>query len=107
MRLSGKENVEEVVLKLSDPSGAYQPGDRVFLETPGNEAFKAVGVLYGVPFAALFAGYGLTYALVGVDAVAGLGAIVGLLVGAAVSRPLARKIANQMKEPYISARACS
>ena len=82
MQLSGKENVEEV--SSSSVTHPCLPTWRSGLETPGNEAFKA-GVLHGVPFAALFAGYGLTYALVGVDAVAGLGAIVGLLVGCGLS----------------------
>ncbi|MGI6149027.1 MAG: SoxR reducing system RseC family protein [Firmicutes bacterium] len=107
VRLTGERKIEDVVLRLNDPTGAYQPGDRVFLETEGKEAFKAVTVLYGIPFAALFVGYGVTYALIGSDALAGLGAVAGLILGAFVSRPLARKIADRMKEPYISARACS
>lgn len=105
-RLDGKERPNEIILQLSDPSGSYQPGERVFIETDGKDMFKAIGVLYGIPFTALFVGYGVTHAIVGVDATAGLGALVAMLLGAVVSRPLARKMADRLKQPYISARAC-
>ena len=65
---------------MQDSSGQYQPGDRVFVETETRQTLKAVAVLYGIPFAGLFVGYGLTYAFVGVDSLAGLGAV-GLILG--------------------------
>jgi len=107
VRLSGEGRTEDIVLKVNDPSGTYQPGDRVFLETHTKDALKAVAVLYGIPFIGLFVGYGITFALTRADAVSGLGAIAGLIVGGIVSRPLARKAAGKVSEPYISARACS
>lgn len=106
IRLDGSERPDELVLQVSDPTSTYQPGDRVFLETETRDMVKALTVLYGIPFASLFAGYGLTHLVVGVDAVAGLGAVAAMLVGAAVSRPLARKIADRAGELHISARAC-
>ncbi len=107
VRLSGDRKVEDVVFKVQDSSGQYQPGDRVFVETETRQTLKAVAVLYGIPFAGLFVGYGLTYAFVGVDSLAGLGAVAGLILGGIISRPLARRMADRIADPAIVARACN
>lgn len=106
VRLDGSERPDELVLQLSDPTGTYQPGDRVFIETEARDVVKALMVLYGIPFISLFAGYGLTHLFVGVDAIAGLGAVAAMSLGAVVSRRIARGIADRAGELYISARAC-
>lgn len=107
MRLTPERPPEDYVIHLKDSSGQYQVGDEVIVDGDLKPAVKALGVLYGIPFAALFVGYGLARVFWASDPVAGLGGIVGLLLGAAVSRPLTRRYFNQEPRLKIISRACS
>lgn len=107
MRLTPQRPHEDYVVRLDDARGDYVVGDEVILEGYMGDLVKAVMVLYGVPFVSLFIGYVLTRIILGSDPVAGLGAVVGLLVGAFVARPLARRLSQSEPELKIVARACS
>lgn len=107
MRLTPQRPPEDYVVRLEDSRGDYVAGDEVILEGQVGDLVKAVVVLYGVPFVSLFVGCGLTRIISGSDPLAGIGAVVGLLAGALVARPLARRLSKADPELKIVARACS
>ena len=94
MRLSGKENVEEVVLKLSDPSGAYQPGDRVFLKHRATKHLRQWECCMASPSPLCLQAMALPMPWWGLMRLQGWVRLWELLVGAAVSA-LGQEIANR------------
>lgn len=107
MRLTPDRPLEDYVVRLQDNSDQYNVGDAVILDGEMGPMFKAVGVLYGIPFVALFIGYVVTRLALGSDSLAGVGAAVGLLVGAMVARAVTRRFFAREPEFRIVARACS
>lgn len=107
MRLTPERPHDDYVVRLNDARDEYSVGDQVILEGQMGDMIKAVAVLYGVPFVTLFCGYAMTRLMLGSDAVAGIGAVGGLLAGALVAKPLARRLFQNEPEFKIIARACS
>lgn len=107
IRLTPEREHGDYIVSLRDSKGEYDVGDELILEGKMAEVAKALGVLYGIPFLTLFLGYVLTNTLLKSDPLAGLGAVVGLLLGAMVARPLVRKMVSDEPEFTIVARACS
>ncbi|NMA60966.1 MAG: SoxR reducing system RseC family protein [Firmicutes bacterium] len=107
MRLTPQRPPEDYVVRIDDVGRNYVVGDEVIIEGQMGDLVKAVMVLYGVPFVSLFVGYGLTRIVLGSDPLAGLGAVGGLLAGALIARPLARRLSESDPELKIVARACS
>ncbi len=108
MRLLPRQSSEEYyVVRTKDPGDKYQVGDEVILDSEMRPYVRALGVLYALPFGALFAGYGVGRLLSGSDTVGGVGAIIGLLVGATIARFITRRMLKGDPEFTIVARACS
>lgn len=107
VRLTPDRPLEDYNVRLKDPKDQYSIGDEVIVDGDMGPVFKALGVLYGIPFSLLFVGYGLTRLLLKSDPLAGLGGIVGLLVGAVFSRRITRRFFATEAEMKIVARACS
>lgn len=105
VRLTGDEKPEETVLQVKNTIAA-QVGDTIILEYPSRNLLQAVGILYGIPLLGLFLGYFLTLAITGIDATAGLGAVVGLGIFALLARAIARKLTNKIGLPNIVAISC-
>lgn len=105
--LPPKSTDEYYVVRTKDPVGKYQVGDEVILDGQMRPFVRALGVLYGLPFACLFLGYGAGRLWSGSDSIGGVGAVIGLLLGAAAARLIARRILKQEPEFTIVARACS
>ncbi|NMB01570.1 MAG: SoxR reducing system RseC family protein [Firmicutes bacterium] len=107
IRLTPDRPSEEYVVRLADPKDQYDIGDEVIVDGDMGPVVKAVAVLYGIPFISLFVGYGVTRLLYDSDPLAGLGGIVGLILGAVVSKLVTRRFFVREAEMKIVARACS
>lgn len=107
VRLTPEREQGDYVLELRDARDEYVIGDEVIVEGRMGELVKPLGILYGLPFISLFIGYVLVRLILMDDRLAGLGAVAGLLLGAVVARPLARKIIQGGPQFDIVARACS
>src|SRR5690554_3524711 len=102
-----KASPEDYVLCIKDTSGRYQVGDEVIIDGEMRPYVRALAVLYGLPFGSLFAGYGIARLAWGSDSLGGVGAIIGLLLGAVAARMITRRILTKEPEFTIVARACS
>lgn len=107
IRLTPDRPPEDYLVRIRKTGNQYEVGDEVILDGEMAPVVKAVGVLYGIPFATLFIGYVVTRLITGSDPVAGLGGIVGLLLGAIVARRVTRRFFDREPEFRIVARACS
>ncbi|MGI6693872.1 MAG: SoxR reducing system RseC family protein [Limnochordia bacterium] len=102
-----KTSAEYYVVRTKDPEGKYEVGDEVILDGEMRPYVRALAVLYGLPFTALFAGYGVGRLVWESDTIGGMGGIVGLVLGAFVARIVTRRLLKQEPEYRIVARACS
>lgn len=107
VRLTPQRPPEDYVVRLEDTARNYVVGDEVIVEGSMGDLIKALVVLYGLPFLSLFIGYGLVRVITGSDPLAGLGGVGGLLGGAMIARPIARRLSEGDPEFKIVARACS
>lgn len=107
VRFTPEREQGDYILRLRDARNEYAVGDEVIVESRAAEFAKPLGILYGLPFLSLFVGYGLTRLFVGSDSIAGIGAAVGLFLGATVAKPLTRRIIRGGPHFDIVARACS
>ncbi|NLJ79841.1 MAG: SoxR reducing system RseC family protein [Firmicutes bacterium] len=107
VRLTPRRPSEDYIVQINDPKNEYAVGDEVIVEMGVAHLVKAVAVLYGVPFVSLFLGYVLTRWIFGSDPLAGLGGIGGVLIGALLARPVARRLTQKEQELKIVARACA
>lgn len=105
--LSSPRSAKDHVVKILDQKDEYAVGDEVIVEAEFKPLIKAVAVLYSVPFVFLFLGYALTNRVLKSDPLAGLGAVVGLLIGGLLARIVARRFAAGAQELKIVAKACS
>jgi positive regulator of sigma E activity len=105
--LGNRTSPEDYVVRSQDPGDKYQVGDQVIVDSEMRPVMKAIGFLYGLPFTCLFIGYAIGRLLSGNDSVGGLAGVVGLLVGAAVARPITRRYFVQEPEYKVVSRACS
>ena len=102
-----KTSAEYYVVRTKDPEGKYEVGDEVILDGEMRPYVRALAVFYGLPFTALFAGYGVGRLVWESDTIGGMGGIVGLVLGAFVARIITRRLLKQEPEYRIVARACS
>lgn len=107
IKLTPDRPPEDYIVRVPSNRQPYEVGDEVIVDGQMAPMVKAVVVLYGIPFILLFVGYFLTRLIAKSDPVAGLGAIVGLLIGAVVAKALVRRFLNAEPEFRIVARACS
>ena len=107
IRLTPGRPQEDLILSFEQAAADYEVGDAVIVETADNKMVRALAVLYGVPFTTLFIGYALTRLITGEDMLGGIGAIIGLLVGALGARIITRRVLNSAPKFRIVARACS
>ncbi len=107
IRITPDRPPEDYLVRTPNPRNKYDVGDEVILDGEIAPLVKAVGVLYGIPFASLFVGYLATRLISGSDPVAGLGGVAGLLLGAVVARTITRRFYNREPEFRVVARACS
>lgn len=105
--LPRRDSAEYYVIRTKDPADRYKVGDEVILDGNMRPFVRAVGVLYGLPFGALFLGYAAARLATGSDTIGGIGAICGLIVGAIIARAITRKMLKGDPEFTIVARACS
>ncbi len=107
IRLTPDRPPDDYIVRVRSTGSQYEVGDEVILDGEIAPLVKAVGVLYGIPFATLFVGYVVTRLISGSDPAAGLGAVAGLLIGAVVARKLTRRFFDREPDFRIVARACS
>lgn len=107
IRIAPDRPPEDYIVRIRKAGNRYEVGDEVILDGEMAPVLKGIGVLYGVPFAALFIGYVVTRLITGSDPAAGLGAVAGLLLGAFVARKITRRYFDREAEFRIVMRACS
>lgn len=105
IRLTPKKEPENQILKLDLKITAHV-GDMVLVDYPSRGIFKAMLVMYGIPFLGLFLGYIVTFLITNNDPISGLGAVVGLVVFGFLTRPIARKLDWKIGNPQIVAKSC-
>lgn len=105
IRLTPHEEPESQILKLDLKITAHE-GDMVLIDYPNKGIFQAMLVMYGIPFLGLALGYIVTFLITNNDPIAGLGAVVGLIVFAILTRPVARKLNRKLGNPQIVAKSC-
>ncbi len=106
VRITAPRPQEDYVVSLDRAQGEFEVGDSVILESGNKNLVHALALLYGLPFTTLFVGYILTRWLSGHDALGGIGAIVGLLIGAVIARLATRRLIKGEPDFKIVARAC-
>ncbi len=106
LRLSPKQEKGDEVLKL-DMNIAARVGDMVIVEYPDRVMLKAIMILYGIPFLGLFLGYFITNWFTKSDGVSGLGAVVGLVMFAIFTKPVAQRLYTKTGGPRIVTKVCA
>jgi len=106
IQLTSKQHKDNEVLKM-DMNITAEVGDMVIIEYPDKVLLQAILVLYGIPFFGLFLGYFITHWITGNDAASGLGAVLGLVTFAILTRPAARCLYQKTGEPQIVAKVCA
>ncbi len=84
-RLLGRTSYLRVLLEGRDPA-LFQPGDQVRIGIPEDVVVKGSLFVYFLPLLAMIAGAALAHREFGSEGLAILGAVVGLLLGAAYVR---------------------
>ncbi|NLY10108.1 MAG: SoxR reducing system RseC family protein [Firmicutes bacterium] len=98
--ITGEKKPDAHVIDVENTINA-DIGDWVVIETSSQDVAKVMITLYGIPLIGLLLGYFISFLVLEDDAVAGLGALAGLLISIFIARISVRRLETKVKKPQV------